>query len=165
MQDPSLLSRYLAEHKTNPRLLYCYLTKKNVRNTYEDAYKHIDGAYFVHKSYERIRRLMVAKYKKPFVQKMTMARKLIDLNRMKKLRMSSRKDRLSEYNVLLKGFPRRDKLRGIIRFSRLLVLGMKGWMFSARLLIYVIFVTPIWIAVGIAQSSSHVFHYEESATN
>jgi hypothetical protein len=67
--------------------------------------------------------------------------------------------------VLLKGFPRRDKLRRIIRFSRLLVLGMKGWIFSARLLIYVIFVTLIWVAVGIAQRSSHVFHYEESATN
>jgi hypothetical protein len=55
-----------------------------------------------------------------------MARKLIDLNRMQKLRLSSKQDRLSEYNVLLKGFPRRDKLRRIIRYSRLIVLGMKG---------------------------------------
>jgi hypothetical protein len=97
-----------------------------VRNTYEDAYKHVEGAYFVHKSYEKIRALMVSKRKKAFVQKMAMARKLIDLNRMQKLRLSSKQDRLSEYNVLLKGFPRRDKLRRIIRYSRLIVLGMKG---------------------------------------
>ena len=73
-----------------------------------------------------VRALMVSRRKKPFVQKMAMARKLIDLKRMEKLRVTRKKDRLSEYNVLLRGFPRRDKLRRIIRFSRLIVLGMKG---------------------------------------
>lgn len=57
---------------------------------------------------------------------MNMARKLIELKRMPKLRLTRRCDLMSDHNVLLKGFPRRDKLRRIVRYSRLVVMGMKG---------------------------------------
>jgi hypothetical protein len=55
---------------------------------------------------------------------MATARRLIDLGKMKKLRI--KRDRASEYNVLLKGFPRRDKLNRIKRYSRLIIMNMKG---------------------------------------
>ena len=124
--EPRDLSRYLVVHHTNPKLLYCHLTKRQVRNTYEDAHKHIDGAFFRHKSYEKIRSQLVRKVKVKLESKLRLAMKMIELKRMPKLRLSKKEDLLSEYNVFLKGFPRHHKLSRIIRFSRLIAMTCKS---------------------------------------
>lgn len=87
---------------------------------------HVDGAFFRHKAYEKIRATMVRTRKKKYVQKIASAKRLIERGHMTRLQLSNQKDLRSEYNVFLKGFPRRDKLRRIMRFSRLIIFKMRG---------------------------------------
>ena len=103
--EPSEISRFLKAHKSNNRMLFCVLTKKQIRNNWQDANLHVEGALFKHKFYEHLR-ARFQKSKRKLESELKITRKQIELGQMKRMRRGSNDQR----NLLHKGFLKQRKL-------------------------------------------------------
>ena len=100
-------------------MLYCMLTKRQIRNSLREAEMHTEGKYFRHKYYERMRSVF-RKRKGKLESALRYARKLIGLGKLQRLKPGSS----SEHNVLQKGFLKRKRYQKIQRYSKLIILSM-----------------------------------------
>lgn len=113
-------------NKFDDKYLFCTLTKRKVPNTESQAIKHTDGARYVKKMYEHWKAEMM-KRRKSYLVEMIRNRRDIENGKIKKLKSARRlfKPKTDKRNVLFKGYPRRCKKQRIMRYARLIIMGLK----------------------------------------
>ena len=110
VKDPEALSCFLSHHKHNDTnkqsLLFCRLTKKDIRNRKGDAVKHIEGSLFRHKFYEMFRKKLGFQTTK-FLRQFTRVNREVETGKRKSRPLVGVH---SEENICKKGFLKTRKL-------------------------------------------------------
>jgi hypothetical protein len=119
------ISRFLQVNKFNPNYLFCTLTKKKLPNTIADAHKHTDGTLYMKKQYEHWKAAMI-KRKRQYELELRQNRRNIENGKHGKLQSGRRVRRIKHdpRNVLYKGYPRWCKYQRLMRYSRLIIMGL-----------------------------------------